>query len=109
MIKELNLSEFKKNVDEGNAFIVKFKSDSCPVCVDLKNDYEKVSKLFPDIKFFDVDVNKEQELSDLFINDGVPTLFYIKDKKFKEIPYPEEGFTAPKLINSIKKLLKSKK
>ena len=55
-------------------------------------DYQTVSKIFPNIEFFDVDINEEEDLSELFIEDGVPTLYYIKGKNFKELPYPQQGF-----------------
>ena len=84
-MKKLDLFKFKKKVDNGKPFVVKFKSDTCPICVDLEPDYQAVSEIFPGIEFFDVDINEEEDLADLFIEDGVPTLYYIKGKSFKEI------------------------
>jgi len=101
-MKKLDLFEFKKKVDKGTPFVVKFKSDGCPVCVDLQPDYEAVSKSFPDLDFFDVDINEEEDLADLFISDGVPTLYYIKGKDFTEIEYPEGGYDKKNLTKAIK-------
>lgn len=102
-MKKLDLFKFKDKVDKGKPFIVKFKSDGCPVCVELQPDYENVSKLFPDIEFFDVDINEEEDLADLFISDGVPTLYYIQGKNFKELDYPDNGFDKNSLTKAIKK------
>lgn len=108
-IKSLDLFKFKDLVDKGKPAIVKFKRESCPICVDLHPDYEKVSSLFPDVEFYDVDTDEEEDLADLFIEDGVPTLYYIKGKKFKELPYPDEGFDKKSLTSTIKKILSEDK
>lgn len=102
-MKKLDLFEFKNKVDRGKPFVVKFKSDGCPICVDLQPDYEAVAKSFPDIEFFDVDINEEEDLSDLFISDGVPTIYYIKGKNFSEIEYPSSGYNKNSLTSAIKK------
>jgi thiol-disulfide isomerase/thioredoxin len=108
-MKKLDLFKFKKKIDGGKPFVVKFKSDGCHICVDLEPDYQAVSKIFPDIEFFDVDINEEEDLADLFIEDGVPTLYYIKGKSFKELPYPNEGFDKDSLSNTIKDIIKEDK
>jgi len=103
--KKLDLFAFKKIVDKNKPFIVKFKSDGCPICVDLETDYQFVAKTFPDLQFYDVDINEEEDLADLFISDGVPTLYYIKGKDFKELPYPEGGFDRESLTQIIEDIL----
>lgn len=105
-MKKLDLFKFKDKVDRGKPFIVKFKSDGCPVCVDLEPDYEAVAESFPDLDFYDVDINEEEDLADLFISDGVPTLYYINGKSFKELDYPDNGFDKKSLVKAIKKQLK---
>ena len=107
-MKKLDLFEFKKIVDKNKPFIVKFKSDGCPICVDLEPDYEAVAQSFPQLEFYDVDINEEEDLADLFISDGVPTLYYIKGKDFKELPYPEKGFDKKSLTKVIKDILNGK-
>lgn len=102
-MKKLDLFKFKKIVDGDKPFVVKFKSDGCPVCVDLEPDYQAVAKSFPDLDFYDVDVNEEEDLAELFIRDGVPTLYYIHGKKFKELDYPQQGFDKISLTKEIKK------
>ena len=106
-MKKLDLFKFKDKVDRGKPFIVKFKSDGCPVCVDLEPDYEAVARSFPDLSFYDVDINEEEDLADLFISDGVPTVYYVHGKKFKELDYPQEGFDKNNLTREIKKQIKA--
>lgn len=108
-IKSLDLFKFKDLVDKGKPAIVKFKSDGCHVCTELQPDYEEVSKTFPEVQFYDVDVNEEEDLADLFIEDGVPTLYYIKGKNFKELPYPDNGFDQNSLEHTIRQILKEGK
>jgi thioredoxin 1 len=105
-MKKLDLFKFKEIVDIGKPFIVKFKSDGCSVCTDLEPDYEDVARSFPELDFYDVDVNEEENLADLFISDGVPTLYYIHGKKFKELDYPQQGFDKKSLTKAIKKHFK---
>jgi len=107
-MKKLDLFEFKKIVDKNKPFIVKFKSDDCPICVELEPDYEAVANSFPELGFYDVDINEEEDLADLFISDGVPTLYYIKGKDFKELPYPDKGFDKKSLTKVIKGILNGK-
>ena len=107
-MKKLDLFKFKKKVDSGSPFIVKFKRDSCPVCVELEPDYIEVSKRFPNLEFFNVDTEEEDELSDLFINDGVPTLYYIHGKDFRELDYPQKGFDKESLTKEILKHINKK-
>jgi len=41
--KKLDLLRFKSKVDKNVPFIVKFKSDGCPICVDLEPDFQAVA------------------------------------------------------------------
>jgi len=104
-MKKLNVLTFKQKVDSGKPFIVKFKRDDCPVCVDLQPDYKEVASKFNNLDFFDVDVDEEPDLSDLFISDGVPTLYYIHGRSFKELDYPQDGFDKQSLTREINKIL----
>lgn len=101
----IDLFKFKDLVDKETPFVVEFKSNGCPICVDFASDYQKVAKTNPTIPFFVVDVNEEEDLADLFITDGVPTFFYIKGKSFLEIPFPEEGLTRKSFEKAVKKMV----
>lgn len=101
-IKSLDLFKFKKLVDDGTPFVVKFKSDRCHICDEIKGYYEEISELFPKIGFYDVDVDIEEDLADVFAEQGVPTIYFIKGKKFEEVDYPEEGYTRKSLESIIR-------
>ena len=103
-MKKLDFFEFKSKVDDGKPIVVKFKSDFCHVCNELEPDYNFVSTLFPGIEFYDIDINEEEELAELFIKDGVPTIYFINDKTFKELKYPKNGFDKKSLNKAIKKI-----
>lgn len=105
-MKKLDLFDFKKKVDKGKPFVVKFKSDGCPICVDLEPDFVNVSQNFPEIEFFDVDIDEEEDLAELFISEGVPTLYYIHGKNFSELEYPKKGFDKISLTKAIEKHFK---
>ena len=105
-MKKLDLFKFKKKVDAGKPFVVKFKSDGCHICTELQPDFEEVSKIFPDVQFYDVDVNEEEDLADLFIEDGVPTLYYIKGKKFIDKIYSGDRYPGvlDRILSSVSSL-----
>ena len=105
-MKQIDLFKFKKLVDSNSSFIVKFKNESCHVCKELEPEYKQVSETFPSLEFYDIDIDEEEELADMFVDSGVPTLYYINGKKFKELEYPEDGFNVKSLTKEIKKHLK---
>lgn len=107
-MKVIDLFKFKKLVDGNKPFVVKFKSDDCPVCIELKDAYLKTSESFPEIGFYDVDINEDEDLADMFVEDGVPTLYFIKGQSFTELEYPDDGFDLNSLTKEIKKYLKGK-
>jgi len=102
--KDLDLFKFKKMVDAGKPFLVKFKSDDCPVCTDIEQLYEDVSLKFKELDFCEVDIDEEEELAELFVEEGVPTIYYIKGQKFHELVYPESGFDEASLTEEIKRI-----
>lgn len=104
-IKKLDLFKFKDLVDSRVPFVVKFKHDGCHLCHDLKPVYKTVAAKFPELQFYDVDTNEEEDLADLFIEDGVPTLFYVNGPSFDEIDYPNDGYTEENLTEIITNIL----
>ena len=88
-MKELQLDNFEKELlDCRGHRVVKFYSNECHLCVSLSKKIVEVESAFPTIKFFKVDILKEKSISDLFVKDGVPTLYYFFDDSMEEIPYP---------------------
>jgi thioredoxin-like negative regulator of GroEL len=102
-IPKLSLINFKKAVDSGIPFVVKFKSDACYICTELEDTYKEVATEFPKVKFYNVDVDDEEDLANIFVDDGVPTIYYVKGKKVTELEYPDKGFDRDSLVSEIKK------
>tara|TARA_Y100001973_G_C5136398_1_gene300565 strand:+ start:707 stop:1063 length:357 start_codon:yes stop_codon:yes gene_type:complete len=93
VVNELDIKAFKKEIIvKRKTCVVKFHSDTCPLCVALAPVYEEIANEMKaanrSILFYKVDVDKEKELSDRLDFDGVPTLFLFHDGKYSEIPYP---------------------
>jgi thiol-disulfide isomerase/thioredoxin len=112
MITSLNLKDFKtKIVVERETCVVKFYSDSCPLCVHLSPVYEEIADDFKNrgVSFYKVDVAKEKELTDRMNFDGVPTLFLFYNGRYSEIPYPYDdpddltGYRKSDIVDYINK------
>ena len=96
MVKNLNMREFKKRVLlDRETCVIKFYSDSCPLCINLAPIYQEIAteygKLPKKINFYKVDVNNDEGLSDRLNFDGVPTLFLFHKGVYSEIPYPYDN------------------
>jgi len=95
-MKSVNKEYFKRFLDDDEAppHLIKFYSETCHLCVELKEIIERLIKdSSSNYEFVKVDIHKEKKLSDLFSPDGVPTLIIYKDNNFHEIEYPDEGYT----------------
>lgn len=111
MIKELNVKLFKDKVlVKRETCMVEFYSTICPLCVNFGPVYEEIAnEMEPKIKFYKVDVNKEQELTKLMEFEGVPTMFLFYNGDYHEVPYPYDnphektGYYKKDIINFINK------
>ena len=117
MVEDLDRHKFKKEIlVKRKTCMVKFHSDTCPLCVALAPVYEEIANEMKatnkNILFYKVDVNKEKELSDRLDFDGVPTLFLFHDGKYSEVPYPYDspddltGYRKSDIIDHINKKVK---
>jgi len=99
MVKNLNYAQFKKNIlGKRQTCVVKFYSDSCPLCVNLAPLYETLSKRYAGRAiFYKVDTFKEKKLTEFFSDDGVPTIYFFHNGNYGEIPFPyddPDGWTG---------------
>tara|TARA_A100001515_G_scaffold15239_2_gene11245 strand:+ start:179 stop:526 length:348 start_codon:yes stop_codon:yes gene_type:complete len=114
MVKDIGFSEFKKRIiKERQTCVVKFYSETCPLCLNLAPLYKNISKKYAGlVDFYKVDTIKEEKLSDIFKMDGVPTIYFFYDGKYGEIPYPYNnpddltGYREADIIDYIEKRLK---
>ena len=91
-IKKLFLSNFKAHcVDSEEPWLVKFTSDVCPLCIGLEPVFDKLALAFQDrVHFGNVNTRVEKKLSEIFLKDGVPTLYFFKGNNVKELHWPED-------------------
>lgn len=70
--------DFTKLKDKGNRVYV-LHSDVCPDCVGFKPTLAVLINKFPDIKFIEMNVDKNKELFEVFKTDTVPNLFLVSE------------------------------
>jgi thioredoxin-like negative regulator of GroEL len=101
----MKLLSFKKILESEKPYIIKFTDPDCHLCVELKPIFHKISKEFGDkFEFGNVTVGDNQELTDLFVSDGVPAIYVIDKKQLHEIPYPSDGYGYDYLKNYLTNL-----
>jgi thioredoxin reductase (NADPH) len=82
-MKEINLSEFDKEVLQSDKVILDFYSTECPPCEALASKFEDLSKLYGnDVKFLKIFRQGNRELADKLMVKSSPTLlFYNKGQE----------------------------
>jgi len=90
-VKNMKLLSFKKILESDKPHVIKFTSPDCHYCVALKPLFHKIAKEFDNqFAFGNVTIGDNPELSELFIKDGVPTIYIISKDSAHEIPYPSD-------------------
>ena len=103
-MKEATLRNFQEEILDINApCVVKFANDGCHLCVGLKPIFDRLEKKYDEMNFFNVDTLTEEKLTEIFSNDGVPTIYMFYKGGASEIPYPdspdEESGYSEKYLN----------
>ncbi len=74
--------ELKENVQDvlnnTNQALVKFSAPWCTACKAMQNDILEVEKQFPDIDFYEVDLDKHFEIGGMYQVRSIPTLVYMR-------------------------------
>ncbi len=85
-MKEINSSEFEKNVLQAGKVVLDFYSSECPPCEALASKFEDLSRLYGnDIKFIKIFRQQNRELADKLDVKSSPTLlFYDNGKEVAE-------------------------
>tara|TARA_Y100000593_G_C4294760_1_gene330058 strand:- start:184 stop:540 length:357 start_codon:yes stop_codon:yes gene_type:complete len=91
-IKKLFLSNFRNSIlTSKEPWLVKFTSDTCPLCHGLEPVFDQLALAFQDrVNFGNVNIRVEKKLAEIFAQEGVPTLYYFKQKETREIEWPED-------------------
>ncbi len=100
-----NLNEFEKKIAKGNV-IIEFYAQWCEPCKDMKKNLEKVNMKKEKVAIYQVDIDRSQDIVDIYGTPQVPAILYIKDGKILQ------GFVGlkqmPELNSDIKKYFKNK-
>jgi len=73
------LNDMVNNVDQEDAVnVVKFYSDSCPMCANLRDYYVDISYKFSKVNFFVFNMNRGEGVEKKLNFRGTPTLAMIK-------------------------------
>ena len=72
------LKEFEKKTAKGNV-IVEFYGTWCGPCKEMKKNLQKINQKKEKVKIYQVDIDKAQEVVDMYGTPQVPAILYIKD------------------------------
>tara|TARA_R110000824_G_scaffold209862_1_gene395731 strand:- start:711 stop:1061 length:351 start_codon:yes stop_codon:yes gene_type:complete len=95
--------------------VVTFKSSSCHLCKGLSQVVYRLKMRYGEhFKFGSVETFSEEEITDLFDIDGVPTVFLFINGDGREIPYPDNpsiwsGYSEEYLVEYLEEFLRDDK
>lgn len=72
-------SEFEALIKENQVVFIDFWAAWCAPCKQFSTTYERVSELYPAIKFVKVNIEEQQELADFFEIRSIPHLMVFKE------------------------------
>lgn len=96
-------SNYDNSVKEGIA-VVEVGAAWCPDCQRVKPILKALEGEYPQVKFFEVDFDKEEELKDTLGIRRIPTLIFYKDGKEVGNRLVEPGNRLP-IENELKAIL----
>jgi thioredoxin 1 len=100
-----NLKEFHKKTAKGNV-IVEFYAPWCGPCKEMKRNLQKINRKKEKIKIYQVDIEKSQDVVDMYGTPQVPAILYIKNGEILQ------GYVGlkhmPELKNDIKRYFKTR-
>ena len=76
----MTTEELKKIYQDFDNVLIKFGASWCGPCKAMEPVMKELEAENPKIKFIELDVDKEEEMVQLFRVRSVPTLFYIKSR-----------------------------
>lgn len=102
MIELTSLFEFEKLSVESNLVMLDFYADWCGPCKKIKQFYENLSKMYPQIKFAKVNVDEAEDIATRFNVASLPTFILFRNgKELKRI----EGASETALLTTIKAVI----
>ena len=102
MIELTSLFEFEKLSLESNLVMIDFYAEWCGPCKRIKQFYENLSNMYPQIKFAKVDVDEAEDIATRFNVSSLPTFILLRGgKELRRV----EGASEPGLLNAIKSVI----
>ncbi len=95
-----NLKEFEQKISKGNV-IVEFYAPWCVPCKEMKKNLLKVNQKKEHIKIYQVNIDKSQDVVNMYGTPQVPAILYIKDGKILQ------GFVGLKQMPELKQDIKT--
>lgn len=77
-IHEINSHNFENYINKHEILILDFWANWCAPCKNFSPIFDKVANLYPEITFAKIDIEKEQELAQVFEIRSVPHLMVLK-------------------------------
>ena len=78
----INVTEFKKLLEDKASFIVDFSAQWCMPCKALGKVLEEISSQYTNLTFVNCDVEECTDLTTLYGIRNVPTVFFFKNGEF---------------------------
>ena len=114
MVERISLDALKKiihgGINDAATCVVKFYSNRCHYCHDLKPVYENISKSFDDVHFFVFNIEDDKN-KEAYSIEGVPTICLVRTGNktaIKQLPEPDEPdattwYSEEQIVRFIKK------
>ena len=93
------LKEFEKKTAKGNV-IVEFYAPWCGPCKEMKRNLQKINRKKEKIKIYQVNIDKSQDVVDMYGTPQVPAILYIKDGEILQ------GFVGLKHMSELRRDIK---
>ena len=100
-----NLTDFHKKTAKGNV-IVEFYAPWCGPCKEMKRNLQKINRKREKVKIYQVNIDKSQDVVDMYGTPQVPAILYIKNGEILQ------GYVGlkhmPELRSDIKRYFKTR-
>ncbi|WP_104696870.1 MULTISPECIES: thioredoxin family protein [unclassified Helicobacter] len=101
-MKNIDQGQFEKEAKVGLA-VVDFSASWCPDCVRIEPIMKVLEEEYSTVKFFKVDIEKNEELKDMLAVRRIPTLLFLKDgvEVTERLVEPDNKLTISQKIDEL--------
>ena len=111
IVKDIGLEDFDEVTKSSKPYVLKFTSNTCHLCKELRPIFEQVADEYKNnFNFGNVNSRAQRKLFSLFKIDGVPEIFIISNGNIHNIKYPEKpdpksGYSKEYIIEHLENFL----